>query len=507
MAFIVCTAGGQSRWNGTIARRLGQDVLDLQAIDVAQAFLRGVAQVEQLVLHTAEHVAQAVQGVVVVVAQGQEALTELAQLVFQVRHERGFDDGGDLRLGFQAAQLGSPLHKQPLVVLGLYAQGVAVEEKAFNLLGKVVDGFCGAVVVQRQQQDQVLARLDLVHEPDAGDGGVIATIVHQFGGAHQIGIATRALFQLHGQLIGRLFVAQALLAFGGDDPFVNLVLAQDAVVVARHEEVAQEPQRAVSFAGALQVAREFFPLALDTVEIVAFGLFEKQVLDQIHRVEARAPLVDGFKDLQGTAEVFRLDDNEVNLGEEVVRILCQHPQARVQVLLQMLLDALVSGMHAFDGKGAAGRERLAQDQLQQEVFAFLVLQFQAHLHLLGLHVKAGQPGLDGLEVMLLDCIQRLTGQQIPQRAHGDDGGGEPLLAINHVMFTAVFDNDDGADEVAAGRFGVRVEFIGNVCQKLLYLILNFPYVLPLVVGHQKVVVLELFDGVNLCFYFHEALLD
>ena len=39
-----------------------------------------------------------------------------------------------------------------------------------------------------------------------------------------------------------------------------------------------------------------------------------------------------------------------------------------------------------------------------------------------------------------------------------------------------FDNDDGADEVAAGRFGVRVEFIGNVCQKLLYLILNFPYV-------------------------------
>lgn len=44
--------------------------------------------------------------------------------------------------------------------------------------------------------------------------------------------------------------------------------------------------------------------------------------------------------------------------------------------------------------------------------------------------------------MLLDCIQRLTGQQIPQRAHGDDGGGEPLLAINHVMFTAVFDNDD-----------------------------------------------------------------
>ena len=146
--------------------------------------------------------------------------------------------------------------------------GCCCRRKTFNLLGKVVDGFCGAVVVQRQQRKIRCWRdLTLFMNPmrvTEGNRHHRSSVRWRAPDRHSDARPFPAPRPAHGAPVR----SAGALAFGGDDPFVNLVLAQDAVVVARHEEVAQEPQRAVSFAGALQVAREFFPLALDTVEIV-----------------------------------------------------------------------------------------------------------------------------------------------------------------------------------------------------------------------------------------------
>ena len=43
MGLVLSTISSQRTGDDTVARRLGQDVLDLQAVDVAQAFLRGIA--------------------------------------------------------------------------------------------------------------------------------------------------------------------------------------------------------------------------------------------------------------------------------------------------------------------------------------------------------------------------------------------------------------------------------------------------------------------------------
>ena len=126
------------------------------------------------------------------------------------------------------------------------------------------------------------------------------------------------------------------------------------------------------------------------------------------------------------------------------------------------------------------------------------------MHLPGLHIEIGKPGLNGFEIVLLHLIQHLILQQIAQGAHRDHRGGQPLLTINHVVLAAIFHNDDRANDVATGLFRSRIKLIGDISEELLHLIVHFPDVFPLVIGYEKVVIPEPFNGVNLSFDVHDV---
>ncbi len=89
-------------------------------------------------------------------------------------------------------------------------------------------------------------------------------------------------------------------------PAIALVLDD----VVGHQEVAQEAQRLFLFL--LQRLGDLLPLVLELGELRLFDLREQQVLEQVHRVQAHAALVDGLKNLQRAAHVGGyLDEHDV----------------------------------------------------------------------------------------------------------------------------------------------------------------------------------------------------
>lgn len=80
--------------------------------------------------------------------------------------------------------------------------------------------------------------------------------------------------------------------------------------IVGHQEIAEEPQQLFLFL--LQRLCNLLPLVLELGELCLLNLREQQVLQQVHRVEADATLVNGLKDLQRAAHVRRdLDEHDV----------------------------------------------------------------------------------------------------------------------------------------------------------------------------------------------------
>ncbi|MNG02451.1 hypothetical protein D3C84_854790 [compost metagenome] len=84
-------------------------------------------------------------------------------------------------------------------------------------------------------------------------------------------------------------------------PVVDLVFPHHRVAalvlddVVSHQEIAQETQRLLL--ALLQRFGDLFPLVLELGELCLLDLCEQQVLEQVHRVQPHASLVDGLENL------------------------------------------------------------------------------------------------------------------------------------------------------------------------------------------------------------------
>jgi hypothetical protein len=221
------------------------------------------------------------------------------------------------------AQLVGPLGEAALQILGRRLGEDVVEEEALQLRHEMVEQRLGEIR-RCQQQDVVQAeraagqpfeavhrqtRLAVVTEA-IGEGQVVLDVADHL--AHELEWLARVIAQ-------RRVVLR-------DEPVVDFVLADHRVAafvlddVVGHQEVAQEAQRLFLFL--LQRLGDLLPLVLELGELGLLDLREQQVLQQIHRVQAHAALVDGLENLQRAADVGG-DLDEHHVVGQIAPILLQ----------------------------------------------------------------------------------------------------------------------------------------------------------------------------------------
>ena len=114
------------------------------------------------------------------------------------------------------------------------------------------------------------------------------------------------------------FPVTALVVVAGE-PAVNLILAENAIlllgcVVIGHDKIPEEAEG--FFVDLLQRPGDVFPVHVQLFEFAPLHLTEHHVFQQIHGVQALAPLVDGFKDLQRIGDVVGLDAHKAGFVQQ-----------------------------------------------------------------------------------------------------------------------------------------------------------------------------------------------
>ena len=142
-----------------------------------------------------------------------------------------------------------------------------------------------------------------------------------------------------------LVVAERLI-FRIYKPIVDFILSHDAISpiahnwIACHQKIAQETERL--FFRKRQRFRDLFPIRLQLCEILFFYLGKEQVLQQVHRVQPHAALVDRLEDLQCAAHVGG-DLDEDHAVRQITPVFPQRSFVLI-IILQVTMDRLV-GVH------------------------------------------------------------------------------------------------------------------------------------------------------------------
>jgi hypothetical protein len=320
---------------GPLARRspwlVGQDVLDFQIGEWLQA-ARHLQPAERH-LDVLRQPRQQVARAVLLHRIQREALEGIGQLLRLARHvllEAVGDESVELNLLLHRisrlrnrAQLVGPLREAALQILGRRLGEDVVEEEALQLRHEVVEQRLGEIR-RRQQQDVVQAEsatgqpLEAVHRQTG-----LAVVAQPVGkGQVVLDVADHLAHELEGLAC---VVAQRRVVLG-DEPVVDFVLAHHRIAalvlddVVGHQEVAQEAQRL--FLLLLQRLGDLLPLVLELGELRLLDLREQQVLEQVHRVQAHAALVDGLENLQRAAHVGG-DLDEHHVVGQIAPILLQ----------------------------------------------------------------------------------------------------------------------------------------------------------------------------------------
>jgi len=138
-------------------------------------------------------------------------------------------------------------------------------------------------------------------------------------------------------------------------PTVDLILPRHVDVVAAEDEIAQETQWLL--AHRKNRVLKLFPCDFELLELVSASLHEQQILEQIHRVQADASIVDGLKYLEGLCDILRLNPDQLDpvgqIAIEGPRCIGTLAEFTQQEAAGHLVAAGATALH-----GCGGRERI-----------------------------------------------------------------------------------------------------------------------------------------------------